>query len=233
MSRAWNAGQSVQSSPPRVRQRVGVPRRGGGGLCRSLGVVLLAGVCSATAHAVCSVPEITDMPITLGIETHGHKIGGMGIVTMAEGGGAVPAAWTLTLLSPGGLALFTARGSFNDRDPEPPVGIETGLDAWKPWLEKLPLGRDLRTAFSTNGDRTECAGGTTRTRAHTFSDALTGWVRRWRGPGGPVRAEITADRVILHDKLRGYTLTIVAPGRPLPTPAPVYGPQAPAAPGSP
>lgn len=192
-------------------------------LRRALGVVLLAGVCSAPAHAVCDVPEITDLPITLGIETHGHKIGGMGIVTMhddtledAPTAMSATTEWSLTLLSPGGLALFTARGSFDDREPEPPVAIETGLDAWKPWLEKLPLGRDLRTAFGTDDDRAECAHGTTKTRAHSLDDGAAGWIRRWRGPGGPVRAEITADRVVLHDKLRGYTLTIVAPNRSLP-----------------
>jgi len=31
-----------------------------------------------------------------------------------------------------------------------------------------------------------------------------------------VKAEITADRVLLRDRLRGYTLTIVAPRRELP-----------------
>lgn len=202
-----------------------------------IALLLLAGSDAAWArpYRCYGMPEIADLPITLGIETHGQKIGGMGIVTMAtaslphlNGHYAAGTNWSLTLLSPGGLALFTARGTFNDSYPEDPAAIETGLDAWKPWLEKLPLGRDLRTAFSTIDDRSrslpgapgkrrwDCAGGTTRTRPHTFSDGVSGWIRRWRGPGGPVRAEITADRVILHDKLRGYTLTIVAPNRSLP-----------------
>ncbi len=182
-------------------------------------VPLLLALVTPAAHATCRVPEIVDMPITLGIETHGHAIGGMGIVTMTSAGEDVASvAWSLTLLSPGGLALFTARGTFAEDQPEGPVAIETGLDAWKPWLEKLPLGRDLRVAFSTDGARLACAGGRTRTRSTSTQADGPAWTRRWHGPGGPVRAEITADRVVLHDPLRGYTLTIVTPDRPLPGP---------------
>ncbi len=170
------------------------------------------------AHAACEMVELEDLPITLGIETHGHQVGGMGIVTMQDQ--ADVTAWSLTLLSPGGLALFTARGTFDATTADPPVSVETGLDAWKPWLEKLPLGRDLRVAFGTWVDPNTCAGGTTRTRSGHAS--LT-WTRRWRGPGGPVKAELTADRVLLHDRLRGYTLTIVAPGRELPHVGPPGG----------
>ena len=173
---------------------------------------------AARVHAACGVPEIVDLPITLGIETHGHQVGGMGIVTMQTASDTT--AWSLTLLSPGGLALFTARGAFDETAEEAPAVVETGLDAWRPWLEKLPLGRDLRTAFATWVDPTACAGGKTRT--HTGGESMT-WARRWRGPGGPVTAEITADRVLLHDRLRGYTLTLVAPGRELPHASPAGG----------
>jgi len=175
--------------------------------------LLGAGVALHAAHAraACGVPEIVDLPITLGIETHGHQVGGMGIVTMQGAGDTT--SWSLTLLSPGGLALFTARGAFDATAAEAPAVVATGLDAWRPWLEQLPLGRDLRTAFATEVDPRSCAGGTTRTRPGAES---TTWTRRWRGPGGPVKAEITADRVLLRDRLRGYTLTIVAPRRELP-----------------
>lgn len=166
---------------------------------------------AADARAACGAPKIVDLPITLGIETHGRQVGGMGIVTM-QGAGETT-SWSLTLLSPGGLALFTAHGAFDATAAEAPAVVETGLEAWRPWLEKLPLGRDLRTAFATWVDPTECAGGTTRTRPG--AESMT-WTRRWRGPGGAVKADITADRVLLHDRLRGYTLTLVAPGRELP-----------------
>lgn len=173
---------------------------------------------AADARAACGAPDVVDLPITLGIETHGHQVGGMGIVTMQAEGEAT--AWSLTLLSPGGLALFTARGSFDATSPEAPAVVETGLDAWRPWLEKLPLGRDLRTALVTWVDPTACAGGTTRTRP---GGEPLAWTRRWRGPGGPVKADITADRVLLRDRLRGYTLTLVAPGRELPHVGPPGG----------
>lgn len=181
---------------------------------------------SPPARAACAVPRFDDMPVTVGIVAHGHQIGGMGIVSLrAVSGASSPGSenvdsatdWSLTLLSPGGLALFTAEGRFGE-GPDGPARIQTGLDAWRPWLEKLPLGRDLRTAFTVEDG--PCAGGRIRTRVHTFTDdsaPTVGWLRCWLGPGGKLHAEILPGRAVLQDRHRGYTLTIVAPGRPLPS----------------
>ncbi len=203
--RAWRAGAMLR-----------------GTAVAALGIAML----TRPAWAMCGVPEVTDMPVTIGIETHGHHIGGTGIVTMTELGVGNHVVWSLTLLSPGGLAMFTATGSFREDVAETPPTITTGLDAWKPWLEKLPLGRDLRVAFQTEGDgqpgarrdREACAGGTVRTRFVPSGDTEPFLIarRHWHGPGGPARALVYNDRVILHDPLRGYTLTIVAPARQLP-----------------
>lgn len=201
---------------------------------------LLAGG-APSAHGACLVPRFDDMPVTVGIVTHGHQIGGMGILSLrgADAGGDSgnqhsATDWSLTLLSPGGVSLFTAEGRFGvdgtgaDRGGDDGGGdggdgrdraarIQTGLDAWRPWLERLPLGRDLRTAFAV-GDGA-CAGGSIRTRVHTFtidSVPTPGWRRCWSGPGGKLHAEILPDRAVLRDRRRGYTLTLVVPDRPLP-----------------
>lgn len=169
----------------------------------------------ASAQAACGVPPIVDLPVTLGVVTHGQRIGGTGIVTLQspeDPESTDDTVWSLTLLSPGGLSLFTARGAFGDA-AELPVSIDTGLDAWRFWLERLPLGRDLRAAFATRDGA--CAGGTLRTRADGTPEG-TVWHRRWRGPGGPVRVDIRAGRVVVHDRLRGYTLTLVSPDLPHP-----------------
>lgn len=133
----------------------------------------------------CDIPAIVDQVYTVGIAAHGHTIGGTGVLTM-DGG-----RWSLMLLSPGGLALFTASG--------PPDTVTTGIPAWAPYLERLPFARDMLLAFSV-GERCTAGGGTLRTR---------GTSTRWRGPGGRAIAEHAPDRVIVHDPLRGYTLTLV------------------------
>lgn len=168
------------------------------------------------AEAACGVPSIADLPVTLGVVTHGHRIGGTGIVTLDSPetpDGTADTVWSLTLLSPGGLSLFTARGAFGPSGPELPASIDTGLDAWRFWLEKLPLGRDLRAAFALHDG--DCAGGTLRTREATTPEGPM-WRRRWHGPGGAVRVDIRPGRVVVYDRLRGYTLTLVSPDLPHP-----------------
>ena len=170
---------------------------------RTLAALLLL-FSAGPAHAVCALPEIVDMPITLGIETHGRQIGGLGILTMTAADEATD--WSLTLLSPGGLALFTATGAVRERARDAPALIQTGLDAWRPWLEQLPLGRDLRAAFAID-DGGDCVGHM-RTRAAPEGSARQ---RCWRGPGGAVHVALADDRVVLNDRRRGYTLTLVLP----------------------
>jgi hypothetical protein len=167
---------------------------------------------SASARASCTLPVIEDAAVTVGIEVHGHTFGGMGIVNLRD------QDWSLTLLSPGGLKMFSAQGRYAADMPSQPGTITTGLDAWRPWLEALPFGRDLRTAFATT-DGACGTEGKLQTRARAFKVdgvAVPGWQRCWRGAGGKACAELLPERVVLHDRLRGYTLTIVLPGRAMP-----------------
>ena len=143
----------------------------------------------------CEIPTLIDQVYTVGITTHGHTIGGIGIVDLA-GTSADPATvdagrWSLMLLSPSGLALFTASG--------PPASVTTGIPAWGPSLARLPFERDLLLAFVV-GDACATGGGTIRPR---------GTRTRWRGPGGRAHAVYATDRVTIHDPMRGYTLTLV------------------------
>ena len=136
----------------------------------------------------CAAPALPAQALTLGIEVHGHTLAGTAIVA-AEGG-----TWSLTLLSPGGLGLFTLSG--------PPQVVQTGLDSWRPWLEKLPVERDLMLAF-TPVPPEGCTIGTGKIRV----DRQGG--RHWRGPGGPAHLQQEANTLTLVDRLRGYTLLLV------------------------
>jgi hypothetical protein len=177
--------------------------------------LIYATLFSAPAYASCALPLIEGAAVTVGIQVHGHQFGGMGIVTLHD------QDWSLTLLSPGGLKMFSAQGRYAADSPELPGTITTGLDAWRPWLEALPFGRDLRTAFATTDGACGSGGtgGQLHTRVHTFkADGVEtiGWQRCWRGSGGKAYAELLPGRIVLHDRRRGYTLTIVIPDRALP-----------------
>lgn len=170
----------------------------------------------------CEPPALVDAVYSVGLVSHGHTLGGTGIVTM-DGG-----RWSLTLLSPGGLELFTASG--------PPPAVATGIPAWAPYLKKLPFERDLWLAFTVvPGGRCTVGGGTLRARgAGTTGEGPAGedetgeTPRRtvWRGAGGRARADATAGRVVVRDPRRRYTLTLVAP----PVADPAADPEAPDAP---
>lgn len=167
---------------------------------------------SAPAYATCALPQIEGAAVTVGIQVRGHQFGGMGIVTLHD------QDWSLTLLSPGGLKMFSAQGRYAADSAGVPDTVTTGLDAWRPWLEALPFGRDLRTAFATT-DGACGTGGQIHTRRHTFRiDGVDtpGWKRCWRGSGGKAYADLLPGRIVLHDRLRGYTLTIVVPDRAMP-----------------
>lgn len=165
-------------------------------------LMLVLGTSVATAKAPdCGTPAAPAAPVQIGLSTQGRQVAGLGIAGIDD------AAWSLTLLAPAGFELFTISG--------PPSTVSTGLDAWRPWLEKLPVERDLRLmltpAAPAEPDRARaetCRAPGGRIRA---TPTATGWERRWRGAGGGARAERNGGRVTLVDPRRGYTLTLILP----------------------
>lgn len=146
----------------------------------------------------CPPPEVPAFALQVGLETHGHAIGGLGVARL-DG-----ADWSLTLLAPAGFELFTVSRT----------GVETGLEAWRPWLEKLPVERDLRLAFTTVDTRCRAGEGVIRRKPGSKRGGVEREeLRRWRGAGGPAVATIGDGRVTIRDPLRGYTLQlVVGPG---------------------
>ncbi len=164
--------------------------------------MILALSALALAAPPCPVPMAPAAAVQVGLTTHGHQTGGLGIV------GIDGTSWSLSLLAPAGFELFTVSG--------PPATVTTGLDAWRPWLERLPVERDLHLMFTPIAAIEACRAETSEGAARLRSRAAdTGWVRRWRGAGGAATATRVGDRIALVDRRRGYTLTlIVAPPEP-------------------
>lgn len=150
-------------------------------------ILLVAAALAAVPD--CAAPAVPPTPVQLAVELRGHQLGGVGIASLeAE-------AWGLTLLSFGGVELFTVS----------PAGVATGLEAWRPWLEQLPVERDLRVIFTpADAGRCRAGGGVVRTRV-----TAEGWERRWRGAGGRVCARREGDVVTIRDHARGYVLRMV------------------------
>ena len=101
-------------------------------------------------------------------------------------------SYVLTLLSPAGTALFSVSG--------PPKAVE-GPPDWTPWLERLPIERDLRLIWSSKAGA-ECKAWGGRYR-------MDGEQTTWTGPGGKATVHQEEGRFIVDDKRRGYTLTLV------------------------
>jgi hypothetical protein len=133
----------------------------------------------------CATPDVPPFAVQIGIEAHHHEIAGMAIAAL-DGD-----SWSLTLLAPAGFELFTVSDA----------GVQTGLESWRPWLEALPVERDLRLAFTDVSDGA-CDAGDGRLRAR-------GDTTRWRGKGGPARATREAGRITIRDWRRGYSVTLV------------------------
>lgn len=150
----------------------------------------------------CELP-VVDEQVQLGLRAFGQALGGIGLVHL-DG-----EAWSLSLLTPTGLELFTVSG--------PPKVVAAGVASWGPWLAKMPVERDLRLVF-TPGE-TDCALEGARLLHRDTDD---GWVRRWRGEGGPARARRQGERVELAGP--GYRLVLIRPELPAPEPPPVQLP---------
>ncbi len=107
---------------------------------------------------------------------------------------------TLDALSPSGVSLFRVIAGPDDvqlRAPDP---------AWEQALAAIPFRRDLLLVHAWSCPSGRCAvdGGVVRQRQ---TDA--GVLRRYRGKGGGARVLLTAGRAELHDRLRGYRITLV------------------------
>jgi hypothetical protein len=129
----------------------------------------------------CEVPVIEERVLTVGVRFGAYSLGGMGVVALA------PDRWSLTMLSPMGPELFVASAE----------GVTTPFPEWSPWLARMPFHRDLLLAFVPG----ECSVPTGRLRGERR--------RRWRGVGGPARADVEPGKVRLWDPWRRYELTFV------------------------
>jgi hypothetical protein len=128
------------------------------------------------------------------IDARGRTLAGLMAAVLTPDGVEVSA------LTPTGLELFRVSshgGVAQVAAPDP---------AWEPWLARLPFERDLPLVFAWSCPAGRCAagGGVLRERA-----LPGGGVRRaWRGPEGPVVAEIVPGQAVLRDPRRGFTVTL-------------------------
>jgi len=137
---------------------------------------------------VCADPAVEERVVSMGLTTFGHGMVGTAVATVSGG------RWSLTLLAPGGVEMFTASG--------PPTVVATGIEAWRPWLEGMPFERDL---WLTWGDVPE--GGCTLTDGGSLTRVGTGV--RYVGPAGRARRRDDEGRVEVRDARRHYRLTLV------------------------
>lgn len=149
--------------------------------------LLFLGLAAHPGLPACTAPT-GDRLYTLAISVAGHTLGGLGAVAFG------PDSFQLVALSPTGPELFTVARSGDQ------TTLTAAFPAWEPWLARLPFERDLRLVAP---DRAQtCRDGTATVR-------VDGPVRRWRGRGGPARAELGEDgRWTVTDPRRGYTLTL-------------------------
>jgi len=137
----------------------------------------------------CPSPALEGEVVQIAIAAFGKRLGVTGIVDLSGD------AFSLTLLSPSGPELFHVSG--------PPYAVQSGIEAWAPWLEHLPVERDLRLAF-TEVQSERCSVGEARIRARMEGQ---GWTRSWRGSPGPASAVRAGDHTTVRG--RGYELLIV------------------------
>lgn len=150
---------------------------------------MIALVALALAAPRCAPPAIPPTPVQVSVQFGGYSLAGMGIASLDEG------SWALTMLSFGGVEMFTVSDQ----------GVQTGLEAWRPWLSLLPVERDLRLVF-TPAVQGRCRTGDGVLRTRGLQGA---WRRRWWGPGGTAVAERQAGVVTVEDRRRGYVLRMV------------------------
>lgn len=134
----------------------------------------------------CPTPQVVEEVASVGVSALGHRLGGMGVVSL-DGD-----SWSLLLLSPGGLELFSVTG--------PPQVVVAALPEWAPWIERMPIGRDLWMVYAEVPEG-GCAApeGELRVRGDRV---------RWRGEGGPAVATRGEGSVEVRDRRRHYRLVV-------------------------
>lgn len=181
-------------------------------------MILLSAALAATPP--CPLPT-GEHVVTLGIASHGHTFGGLGIVDFSG------EDWTLTALSPAGPAIFSVVHEAGL------TTVQSAFPEWTPLLAQLPFDRDLRLLHTPTTETCEVLPPSAPPPAGTgavgaWSDVAAvraaaaptpaplrgrivvhGTTRRWRGAPGPARVTAEGDKLVLTDPLRGYTLTVV------------------------
>lgn len=138
-------------------------------------------------HTAAPLPAVERLD-AFAIEARGSVMAGQAlVVTDSEGA-------SLHALTPAGTTLFTVEVHGSDTtvsSASPDLGV---------WLERLPFARDLAVLY-----RYECAD---RCKAGPWKLVVGAEGTKVRGPGGPALLAREEGRFVLHDSLRGYTLTV-------------------------
>ncbi|MFH1469548.1 MAG: hypothetical protein ABIO70_34505 [Pseudomonadota bacterium] len=161
---------------------------------RALPLPLLA--LSACAHA----PPVTplegrqEVVCQFAIAAHGQRFAGLMAAALTPEGVQVSA------LTPAGTELFRVSDLGGDTEVSAPD------PTWEPWLARLPFRRDLSLVFAWSCPAGRCAAGGGVLTERALPEG--GVERSWRGPDGPVVAEIVPGRAVLTDERRGTTVTL-------------------------
>lgn len=143
----------------------------------------------ALALPLCPAPA-AEILISMMIETRGHQLGGLAAVAF-DG-----EDFSLVALSPAGPELFTVQTVRHT------TTVTSPFPAWIPWLRHLPFERDLRLIQTPVVESCRTDDG------HIL---VRNGERRWRGRGGPARAQLDEEgRTVLVDPWRRYTLRVKA-----------------------
>ncbi len=154
---------------------------------------LLLAACAGLPVAVEAPP--VEVLHQFAIQARGQTFAGMAAVQLQGD------AYTLIAITPGGLELFSVRG-----DAET-LTVSAPQEDLKAMLERLPLGRDLHLLYAWScGTAPACVVGGGRL---TEGATEAGWMRTWKGPGGPAVVTVENGRATLEDPRRGYTLRVV------------------------
>jgi len=180
------------------------------------GAMILALSAALATPPPCPLPA-GEHVVTLGIASHGHTFGGLGVVDFSG------EDWTLTALSPAGPAIFSV---VHERGL---TTVQSAFPEWTPLLAQLPFDRDLRLLHTPTAETCEvvppsptasfAAPSAPSPEPGASKDpappplrgriVVHGTPRRWRGAPGPARVTADGDKLVLTDPVRGYTLTVV------------------------
>jgi hypothetical protein len=132
----------------------------------------------------CDYPAITATPL-VSIALGDRVLAGPAIITLDND------TFRFMLLSPAGTEIFSVEGTGKNTRIHAP-------EAWKKYLKRLPIERDLRLFFASEPCKTA------RGRITEQESSLV-----YRGCYGPADVFKDANSWILTDPRRDYTLTMV------------------------